>query len=146
VATRRTTIGILAGTVLIAGGCGGTSKYVNRPRAPIPVNATVFISPSRVSVSPSSVGAGPVVFLVTNQAATAQPLVISPAGSGAGGPLASTAPINPGGTAQVSVDLASGDYTVSTGTATAASTHTIRPARMTVGRARPGAGTELLQP
>jgi len=147
VATRATAIGMLAGTVLVVVGCGGTKKYVNQPRQPLPVNVTVYISPSRVSASPASLGAGPVVFLVTNHALTAEPLVIAST-NGSGGALASTAPINPEGTAQVSIDFTTpGDYTLSTtGDATAASTRTITPAQLHIGAQRAGADTVLLTP
>jgi hypothetical protein len=129
---------MLAGTLLIAGGCGGTAKYANAPRPPVPVNLTVYIGASRVSVSPASVGAGPVVFIIANRAASAEALSVAGAGDQ---PLASTAPINPQGTAQVAVNFsASGDYTVT------ASGGGIAPARIHIGAARAGGGSVLLQP
>lgn len=137
--TRTTTIGMLAGTLLAAGGCGGTTKYANAPRPPTPINLTVYIDSTRVSVSPARVGAGPVVFYVANHAPSAQSLVIAPVSGGQ--PLASTAPINPQGAANVSVNFtARGLYTVS------ASDGAIHPAVVLIAGPRPRGGSVLLQP
>lgn len=150
--TGRTTISTLAVATLALTACGSSGKYANRPHPPVPINLTVSINDSRVSVSPSEVGAGPVVLLVTNQASKAESLSILPAGSAAGQALASTGPINPQGTAQVVVDIKnSGDYTVTTGTggstdAALASPSSIQPARIHIGPPRPSAGNTLLTP
>jgi len=56
----RWTIRMLALGALAVSGCGGTSKGATTPRPPAPVNLTVYIDNSRVSVSPTTVGAGPV--------------------------------------------------------------------------------------
>jgi hypothetical protein len=106
-----TRVGVLAIVAFTAVGCGGTSKFANRPRPPLPVNITVFIRDGRVSVSPTSVGAGPVVFQVANYATRSESIAITRPG---GPSLASTGPINPQATAQVAIDLSSrGDYAVS---------------------------------
>lgn len=152
---RMKTIGMLAVGALGVSACGSTTTYANKPRPPDPVNLTVYISDSRISVSPTSVGAGPVVFIVTNQAAGAQSLTIRSSGSGSGGgqALADTGPINPQGTAQVKVDFSSaGDYTVSTsgGTATdaslAAPSSSTHSATVHIGPPRPASNGNLLQP
>ena len=77
-----------------------------------PIGLSVYVNDSRISVSPSSVGAGPVVFTVTNQATTAEALAISRPGAATA--IARTAPINPDGTTQVSVDFRPGVYTIAT--------------------------------
>ena len=64
----RWTMAILAGAALAVSGCGSTAAGVTTPRPPAPANLTVYIDNSRVSVSPSTVGAGPVAFVITNQA------------------------------------------------------------------------------
>src|SRR5690349_17877921 len=102
---RRTTIGILGVSAIALAGCGSTKTFANRPRPPVPINLTVYVSNARVSVSPQAVGAGPVVFIVTNQAARAESLAIR---QGGGGSIANTGPINPQGTAQVTVNLRRG--------------------------------------
>ena len=50
----RTTIGMLAVSALAVSACGATSKGATTPRPPAPVNLTVYIDNSRVSVSPST--------------------------------------------------------------------------------------------
>jgi hypothetical protein len=139
-------------TVAVAG-CGSGTHFANQPRPPSPVNLTVYINDTRVSVSPGSLGAGPVVLLVTNQASNAESLTVLPAGAAGAQPLADTGPISPQATAQVTVNLNTpGDYTVatspdsSTEAAAAAPTGGIRPAVLHVGKARPSASNQLLSP
>ncbi len=144
----RTTIGWLTATALVVAGCGNTARYANQPPQALPVNLTVYISPSRVSVSPASVGAGPVVVEVTNQSNQAESLSVAPAAGG--GTLASTGPINPQATAQVALNVARGEYEISTATggsdAAQSQPHAIAPARVQVGAPRPGSRGVLLTP
>ena len=147
---RRTTIGILvASTVAISGcgGAGGASPTASRP--PAPVNLTVYVNDSKVSVSPTSVGAGPVVFIVTNQASHAEALTISSADGSR--TLASTAPINPQATTQVSVNFKPGSYTIATAPhgstdASLANPSSIAAASIHIGPARPNSNNSLLGP
>ena len=149
---RRTTIGMLAVSALAVSACGSNSEGATNPRPPAPVNLTVYINNSRVSLAPSSVGAGPVAFIISNQASQAESLAILPKGSAAGQPLANTGPINPQATAQVTVNLNTpGAYTVATApngsTEAAAALPTgVRPAVLRVGHQRPSGSNELLQP
>lgn len=132
--------------------CGGTKHFANQARPPAPVNLTVFVNDQRVSVSPSSVGAGPVVFIITNQASNAESLSVTSSGASSSQPLADTGPISPQGTAQLTVDLKNpGHYTVGiaadSSTEAAASAPTgIRPALINVGNPRPASNNELNQP
>ncbi len=145
---RRTMMGLVAVTTLALSACGGSTKYVNKPKPALPINLTVYIGDSKVSVSPTAVGAGPVTFEVTNQSSKAQSFVIS----SSAGSLASTGPINPQGAAQVSVNLSQpGTYTVSTGNAPSTDASLNGPsapqsATVRVGSARPPAGGTLLYP
>ena len=141
--------------VLAAGaiaGCGGGTHFANLPRPPNPINLAVYINNQRVSISPSSIGAGPVQLIVTNQASNAESLIVLPAGTSAGQALADTGPLSPQATANVTVDLTSpGAYTVAiapnSSTESAASTPTgIQPALLRVGKARPSASNQLLNP
>lgn len=120
--------------------CGSTAKYVSAPRQPLPVNLTVYIAGTSVSVSPSSVGAGPVELYITNQASRAESLQIGRPG---GPVLGGTGPINPQGATQVGVTLSTpGQYIVnasSGGTATAS-------APLTVGPPRAASSSTLLTP
>ncbi len=144
---------VASGALLIAlTGCGSTGgSFANKPRPATPVNLTVYINSARVSVSPASVGAGPVVFIVTNQASKTESISISPALAGSA-PVASTGPINPQATATVTVDFQNpGDYLIDTSNAgssqaSQATASTIQPARLHVGRPRPNGSNALLQP
>lgn len=140
---------VLAGTAAACGSGGG--HYANLPRPPSPVNLTVYINDQRVSLSPANVGAGPIVFIVTNQASRAESITILPAGAAAGQPLADTGPISPQATAQVKVSLSSGAYTVATtgsgGTEAAQAIQPpIHPALLHIGPSRPSSSGQLLVP
>jgi hypothetical protein len=139
---------MLAGTALAVSACGSSSPAAITPRPPTPVNLTVFIDNSRVSVSPTIVGAGPVEFIITNQASKAESVAILPAGASAGQPLASTAPINPQATAQITVNFSSpGKYSVATGSGSGAgSSSGIRAASIHIGAKRASSDNQLLQP
>jgi hypothetical protein len=137
----------MAITVAVVAGCGSTGgKSAALLRPPSPVNLSVYISSSRVSVSPTAVGAGPVVFVVTNQSSQSESLAI---GDGSR-TLATTAPINPQGTTQVSVDVKPGAYTIATaphGTdAQQSQPSGIAGATIHVGRQRPSSSNQVLQP
>jgi hypothetical protein len=145
----RTIVILGASTFLVTacGSAGGTAA--SAPRPPSPVNLTVLVNDSRVSVSPNRLGAGPVIFIVTNQATRAESLAISTTGHTR--PLASTAPINPQGTTQVSLDFKPGVYTVATESRRATDAQrsrppTITPASIHIGRRRASSNSELLQP
>lgn len=137
---------------LALAGCGGSGSFANDPRPPSPVNLSVYINNSRVSLSPRSVGAGPVVFIVTNQADKSESLAIVHKGrTSTANALADTGPINPQATAQVTVTFMPGDYTISTATvsgneAQRATAKPVRGASLHIGPPRPSASSELLQP
>src|ERR1700733_1908616 len=140
------TIAMLAGAALAVSACGSTAPGVSTPRAAAPINLTVFIDNSKVSVSPTIVGAGPVEFIITNQATQAESLAILPAGSGAGQPLANTGPINPQATAQVTVNFSPGSYSLATAGGGAGAGSTIRAASIHIGAKRASSDNELLAP
>lgn len=145
-AVRLAIAGALGALVLAAcGAAGGQSP--TKPDPPIPVNLTVYINNSAISISPASVGAGPVVFLVTNQSSQAQALAISSASRR----LATTAPISPQGATQVTVDIGPGSYTLATAPdghtqAQRSVTSSISSASIRVGPRRKGSSSTLLQP
>jgi hypothetical protein len=149
---RGTTVGMLVFAAATVAGCGSSTHFANQPRPPSPVNLTVYINDQRISVSPGSVGAGPVVLIVTNQASNAESLTVLPVGSSGATPLADTGPISPQGTAQVTLNLNTpGDYTVATASngstqAAAALPSGVHPALLHVGKPRPSASNSLLQP
>lgn len=135
---------MLAVSALAVSACGSTSQGATTPRPPPPVNVTVYIDNTRVSVSPPSVSAGPVTFIITNQASQAESLGILPSGAAASQALANTAPINPQATAQFTVNFSSdGTYSVSTGGGSGAS---IQAASIQVAGTRSSSDNQVLQP
>lgn len=150
---RKTTFPTVAVALVALSGCGSGSHFANDARPAVPVNLTVYINNARVSLSPASVGAGEVVFIVTNQANKAESLTVHPVGNSSQ-PLASTGPINPQATGQVSVDISRpGEYSVATATASGGGTdaalaekRSIAPASLRVGQPRPSSSNTLLQP
>ena len=129
--------------VLAVSGCGSSSAdYKNDPRPPSPIVLTGYISDQRVSVSPTTLGAGPISLIVTNQTATAQRVTLESAGPAGSGPgiRQVTAPISPRDTATLKVDVKPGRYSVHV------SEDAIRAARLRVGPERESAQNDLLQP
>jgi hypothetical protein len=149
---RRRGLPMLGLAALTLAGCGGGGgHFANLPRPPSPVNVSVYINDQRVSVSPSMVGAGPVDFIVTNQASQSESMEILPAGSSAAQPVTSTGPISPQATAQIKVDLSRGSYTVGIGpqgqTEAVQATHTgIQAAVLRIGHERPSSSNQLMSP
>jgi hypothetical protein len=141
---------MLALASMSAAACGGATHFANRPRPAAPVNMTVYINDRHVSVSPASVGAGPVLFVITNQAGYAESLSVT--SSAGGSSLADTGPISPQGTAQLTVDFKNpGDYTVGivpdSSTEAAAATPTgIQPALIHIGSPRANSNNDVAQP
>ncbi len=148
---RRRTVVTCTVALFALAGCGSSGTFANKPRPAAPVNLTVYVNNARVSVSPASTGAGQVVFIVTNQADKAESVTVHPAGNTTRS-LASTGPINPQSTAQVTVDFnRPGDYTLATGKASGTDADltqptTIQPASIHIGKPRPSSGNDLLQP
>ena len=129
--------------VLVVAACGSNSAdYKNDPRPPSPIVITGYISDQRVSVSPRSLGAGPISLIVTNQTGTAQRVTLESAGPAGSGPGIKqvTAPISPRDTATLKIDVKPGSYSVHVGG------DAIRAARLKVGPERESAQNDLLQP
>ena len=129
--------------VLALGGCGSSSAdYKNDPRPPSPIVITGYIDDQRVSVSPRSLGAGPISLIVTNQTGTAQRVTLesaAPAGTGPGLTQV-TAPISPQDTATLKADVKPGRYRVHVAGGA------IRAAGLQIGPERASAQNDLLQP
>lgn len=139
---RKRMVGVLGVSALVAG-CGSGS-HENGARPPSPVNVTVSVTNARVSVSPSHVGAGPVVLIVSNISDGSRDLTLVPpdgAGSSCVEQKASSGPINPQGTARLPLDLVEGDCLVAV-----RGDRATRAARLTVTAERESAQSDLLQP
>jgi hypothetical protein len=129
---------IALATALVAG-CGSDTSYKNEPRPPSPIVVTASINRNAVAVSPKRFGAGPITLIVTNQTGASQQLTVE-INNGQAGFKGRTGPINPRDTGQLKGNLGRGTYSVHVDGAA------IRPARLTVGRERPTAQNDLLQP
>lgn len=126
-------------------GCGSTAHFADKSQPATPIDLSVYVNNHRVSVSPASVGAGPVVFTVSNGAVQTELVTIRPAGGG--GSAASTGPINPSTSAQVQADLATGSFTVSASPAGGSGDgRAIKPATLHIGKPRPNANNSVMQP
>jgi hypothetical protein len=140
---RTRSVGALLSVAMLAlGGCGSSSGYRNTARPPAPVNVAVNLTNQRVLISPTRIGAGPVVLLVANESAKSRDLTLTPAGAGTAciSSSASTGPINPQGTARVAVALIPGACVLGVRDGG------LTPARLTVGPERTSAQAALLQP
>jgi hypothetical protein len=125
----------LSGLVLLVSSCGSSdNRNANRP--PVPVNISVQLGTSKVTVSPAKFGAGPIALLIANQSGASQTLTID-------GPRVrqSVGPINPEDTATLKVTVQPGSYALSTDESAG-----LRPAHLTVGPKRPSAQNTLLLP
>jgi hypothetical protein len=133
--------GVLTAVVAVCtlGACG-QEKYRNtHPRPPTPITISAYVSPTRVSVSPASFGAGPITLLVTNQSQTSQEVTFE-TGSAGSSVTQTTGPINPGDTGEIKLFVRQGEYRLR------ASSGAISPATLMVGGERPSAQNEVLQP
>jgi hypothetical protein len=137
---RKAAVAMAGATALATLGCGSTEQRPNRPRPPARIVLTGSISTDRVSVSPRRFGAGPISLIVANLTDTSQQVTLEATDRSKPGVRQQTAPINPRDTAELRADLSTGRYTVHvTGSGIAAAT-------LRVGKRRPSAQNDLLQP
>jgi hypothetical protein len=137
---RAAAIAIAGLLALVTAACGTTEQRKNEPRPPSRIVLTGSISTDRVSISPRRFGAGPVSLVVANLTDTSQQVTLETTDRTKAGVRQETAPINPRDTAELRADLTTGRYTVRvTGSAITAAT-------LRVGRPRPSAQNDLLQP
>jgi hypothetical protein len=135
----RWPVAALVAAALLAG-CG-ESHHRDGTRPAAPLTVTARIGTNGVQVSPRKVGAGPLVFIVSNQSGRSQRLTFQTdeTGGGPAGMKASTA-VPLGGTAQLQVNPGSGSYVLGV------RDRTVKPASIKVGAKRPSAQNALLEP
>ncbi len=136
--------GAIPGVALLAlvavAGCGGSQSYKNNPRPPQTLVITAAILPDKVSVSPSRVGAGPISLTIANETGASQRVSVVGKVNGQSQANDQTGPINPHDTATLKADVAKGSYEIRVEGAS------IAPGKLSVGRQRPSARNDLLQP
>jgi hypothetical protein len=140
--TGRATL--VAGLALVStlAGCG-QPDYSRRPvRPPTPVQVTGVITSRQVDVSPSRIGAGPIVLIVSNQNSASHTVILEGEQK-----LERVGPINPQDTATIQANVQQGRYTIRAGSERALPrAPMIEPAVLVVGRERPTSEDELLRP
>jgi hypothetical protein len=134
----------LTAAVLTAA-CGQTEhKYANTERPATPIVISASIDDKSVVVSPREFGAGPITLIISNQSTSSQQVTLEtddqPGDQGPGEKAIQTGPINPRETASVKGEVKQGTYALRVGG------DDVRPAHITVGKARPSAQNDLLQP
>jgi hypothetical protein len=135
---RATSAAIVAAGLLIAG-CG-EEDFANEPRPPSRVELSGVIQDDAVTVSPSRLGAGPILITVSNQ--TRHDAVLTLEGESF---RESVGPVPPLDTATIQRTLAPGLYEVRAGSEVALPRE-IRPAVLQIGRERESSSSELLLP
>ena len=134
----KTSLLIAAALVIMATGCG--EDFKNKPRPPVSMELTGVIERDRVTVSPDTIGAGPISITISNQTGEAQTVTL--AGNSVGEKVG---PVNPGDTATIQKTVAQGAYEVRA-VGEAGGTATIKPAVLTVGRSRTASNDRVLLP
>jgi hypothetical protein len=135
---RATTAAVLAAGLVIAG-CG-EEEFANEPRPPVPVELTGVIQDDAVTVSPSRIGAGPILITMSNQ--TRNEVTITLDGESITDEVGPVAPLD---TATIQKTLDPGLYEVRAGSDVALPRE-IRPAELEIGRERPSSSGDLLLP
>jgi hypothetical protein len=130
---------------LVLASCGSDDRQdANAERPPTPIVISASINDEAVSVSPKRFGAGPITLIISNQSTSSQQVTLEtdddPGGSGPGVKAIETGPINPRETASVKGEVKQGTYALKVGA------DGVRAARIMVGKQRPSAQNELLQP
>ena len=101
--------------VTVAVGCGGDDRRVNVPRPAPLVNLTAAVQDDVIRVSPSSVGAGQIVLIISNQSGQPQRVTFrtDELGGARGGRTASSPMIPAKSTGRLTIDAREGRYSVS---------------------------------
>jgi hypothetical protein len=146
---RANRIPAVAGTVAAAAfaaaasGCADDTSYKNTDRPPAPIVITASIDKDKVSVSPTSFGAGPIKLIVVNATDRSQQVTLETAddpGSDKAGVKQSTGPINPQDNATLAADVRQGTYSVHV------AGDDIADATLAVGKERPTSQQDLMLP
>lgn len=113
-AIRMTAAGMACAALLGTAGCGSKDAHVNDPRPPSPLNISASITPSRITVSPKQVGAGPISLVIANITSSEQRVTLESADAPGSGPgtTRTTPPIAPNGTAVLKTEVNQGSYAV----------------------------------
>ena len=136
---RRALLLLTAALCCALTACGG-EDYANKPRPASPINITAAISTKKISVSPKTFGAGPIVIIISNQTSQTQTLTIQTQELAGKQPglKQSSKPIDPNDTGNLKLDVRKGTYSVSA--------KGVAPVTLEVGPPRKSAQGQLLEP
>ena len=125
-----------------AASCGGGEQRVSQLRPPAPITLTAAVHKRSIEVSPSAVGAGQIVLIVSNQSGRPQKVTMETdeLGGSRSGRRSSSPTIPASATGRLTIDARRGVYRVHVGD------DSVRAARVVVGPARKSAQDDLLQP
>ncbi len=131
--------GLVSGTLCIAvlAGCG-TEEPNSKPRPAVAVEISGVIQKDRVTISPDSLGAGPILITISNQTGEAHTVTLLE-GERA---RERVGPINPLDTATIQASVERGSYVVRAGSLD----EEIQPAILDVGDKREDSNDQLLLP
>jgi hypothetical protein len=138
---RRALLPLTAAVCCGLTACGGGEDYANKPRPASPINITAAISTKKISVSPKTFGAGPIVIIISNQTTQTQTLTIQTQELGGKQPglKQSSKPIDPNDTGNLKVEVRKGTYSIS-------ARGGVAPVTLEVGPPRKSAQGQLLEP
>ena len=141
--TRGAVAFLLAGTLVVAAGCGD-EDFKNEKRPPVPMELTGVIQEDKVTISPNGrdrkIGAGPFLIIISNQTEDAHTVTLE------GDRVRErVGPINPLDTATIQKTLPRGFYEVRAGSDVAVPRE-IRAAELRIGPPRDPSNNELLLP
>jgi len=132
---RRTAFVAGVGVVSMLGGCGQSDPDRDPPRPPDVIRVTGVITAQKVTVSPSRIGGGPTVLIVSNKNEDSHTVILEGVRT-----RDQVGPINPQDTATITAELTQGSYAVRAGSEHAVNpSEQIEPARLVVGQ-RPSTG------
>lgn len=142
--TRRIRAGaaLACAAGMVLGACG-EDDFENEPRPPVAKELGGVITEKRVTVSPSELGAGPVVITISNQTRDSHTVTLESTGGGT--IREQVGPIPPLDTATIQRTLEPGRYSVSAGSEQAVERE-IQPATLVIGKERKSGSDELLLP
>jgi hypothetical protein len=128
--------------VTVTAGCGGGEPRTNEPRPAPLVNLTAAVQDDVIRVSPSAVGAGQIVLVISNQSDRPQRVTFrtDELGGTRGGRTASSPVIPAKATGRLTIDAREGEYSVSV------ADEAIRAARVFVGPPRESGQDRVLLP
>jgi hypothetical protein len=135
---RAITAAVLAAGGVVAG-CG-EEDFANEPRPPVPVELTGVIQDDAVTVSPSRIGAGPILITISNQTRNEATITLEGASI-----RERVGPVPPLDTTTIQRTLDPGRYEVRAGSKVALPRE-IRPAALEIGRERQNSNSDLLLP